>query len=84
MPPEDGEAAGGNVWAQIERIRTVSHNSWKNIRKATLNLQRRPHEPFGTPNVAAGARSCVNRIIRETGITLQELESLLDEHDLGR
>lgn len=39
-----------------------------------LSLQGKPHEPFGTRNVEATARSVVRRIGRETGLDLVDLE----------
>ena len=47
---------------------------WSNLRKAALSLQGKPHEPFGTRNVEATARSVVRRIGRETGLDLVALE----------
>ena len=83
--PELSENANSeDVWERIKDIRTNTHCSWKNIHKAVLALQNKPHEPFGTRNVENGTKSAVRRIQKETGVSLARLESLLDENGVGR
>ena len=74
-------ADGSNdaIIARVKAIRTESHQSWSNISKATLALQGKAHDPFGTPNVENSSKSCVRKICRETGLTLAQLESLLSQ-----
>ena len=73
------DGSDGAIIAQVKAVRTDSHQSWSNISKATLSLQGKAHDPFGTPNVASSSKSCVRKICTETGLTLAELESLLPQ-----
>ena len=73
----------GNSYEVIERvkgIRTEQHQSWANICKAVRALQGKEHQPFGTPNVANSSKSCVRKILRETGLTAMQFETLLGEN----
>ena len=76
--PESPGAAGSNI-DRVREIRSRSHQSWSNIRKAARGLQGLEHEPFGTPNVENSAKSCVRKIHSETGLTFAQIENLLDE-----
>lgn len=67
-------APGDEIDARIREIRKSTNQSWSNLRKAVLSLQGKPHEPFGTHNVEATARSVVRRIGRETGLDVVALE----------
>ena len=66
--------SGDEIDAEIRNIRKSTNQSWSNLRKAVLSLQGKPHEPFGTRNVEANAKSVVRRIGRETGLGLATLE----------
>ena len=70
-------ASGDDIDGRIREIRRATRQSWSNLSKAVLSLQGEPHEPFGTPNVQATARSVLRRIQRETGQDLTELERRL-------
>ena len=74
--------AGDRRLEQVKLIRSQAHQSWSNIRKAVTALQGRDHEPFGTPNVENGAKSCVRKIQREAGLSLAQIEDLLDDNGL--
>ena len=63
--------------AHIRKVRRITRQSWSNLLKATLSLQGKPHEPFGTTNVQANAQSVLRRIGRETGLDLAALERRL-------
>ncbi len=52
--------------------------SWTNLRKAVRSLLNIEHDDFGTTNVRNSSRSHVNRISRETGLSLPELLVLFD------
>ena len=67
-------SSGDEIDARIREIRKSTNQSWSNLRKAVLSLQGKPHEPFGTRNVEATARSVVRRIGRETGLDPVALE----------
>ncbi len=67
-------ASDENVLNRVKEIRRQARHSWSNIRKAARNLQGLDHEDFGTKNVESTAKSCVRRILRETGLTLGEIE----------
>ena len=64
---------------RVREIRSQSHQSWSNIRKAVRALQGLGHEPFGTPNVENSAKACVRKIHSETGLAFAQIETLLDE-----
>lgn len=67
-------ATGEDVDSRIREIRRTTNQSWSNLLKASLSLQGKPHEPFGTSNVQASAKSVLRRIQRETGLDLPTLE----------
>ena len=70
---------GETIPERVRTIRSQTHQSWSNIRKASRSLQGLEHEPFGTPNVENSAKSCVRRIHRETGLSFAEIEALFNE-----
>ena len=74
--------AGDGRWERVKAIRSQTHQSWSNIRKAVTALQGREHEAFGTPNVENSAKSCVRKIQREAGLSLAQIEDLLDDNGL--
>ncbi len=69
-----------SAFEHMKAIRTQRHQSWTNIRKASRSLQGKDHEAFGTRNVENSAKACVRKISRETGLSFNEVEMLLDEH----
>ena len=73
----------GNALEHIKAIRTHTRQSWVNIYKASRLLQGKEHEPFGTHNVENGAKSCVRKINRETGLSFSQIENVLDQNGLG-
>ena len=75
----DPATHGGTIPERVGTIRSQTHQSWSNIRKAARSLQGLGHEPFGTPNVENSAKSCVRRIHRETGLSFAEIEALLNK-----
>ena len=77
LPEEPFINDDGGVLMSVRVIRTQTHQSWSNICKATQALQGNDHDPFGTSNVEASSKSCVRRILRETGLTIRQLETLL-------
>ena len=79
-PTADGAGGSdGAISARVKAIRTNASQSWSNISKATLSLQGKAHDPFGTRNVENSSKSCVRKICRETGLTPAQLESLLPQ-----
>ena len=74
--------AGDGRWERVKATRSQTHQSWSNIRKAVRALQGREHEAFGTPNVENSAKSCVRKIQREAGLSLAQIEDLLDDNGL--
>ena len=79
-PPSDSPVTSGDVVARVKAIRAKANQSWSNIHKAVRALQGKDHDPFGTPNVAANAKSIVRKIKREVGLTPARLEVFLDQH----
>ena len=71
--------SGDDIDTRIREIRRAARQSWSNLLKAALSLQEKPHEPFGTPNVRATAKSTLRRIQRETGLDLAAIERRLTE-----
>ena len=69
----------GAIPEKMRAIRSQTHQSWSNIRKAARSLQGLGHEPFGTPNVENSAKSCVRKIQREVGLSFAEIESFVNE-----
>lgn len=68
---------GEQIIETVKQIRKDARQSWSNMNKAVRSLQGKEHDPFGTSNVGSSAKSCVRKILGETGLTLAELESLL-------
>lgn len=62
---------------RVRAIRRQSHRSWVNIWQAVCELQGLEHESFGTAKVAASSKACVERMLRDTGLTLPQLEECL-------
>ena len=77
------DSSNAEVVARVKEIRRDRHQSWSNIRKAARSLQGKEHDPFGTLNVEASAKSTVRRIQRETGLSPAQLEDLLNNERLG-
>ena len=73
---------GGELIDHVKDIRTETRQSWSNLCKAVRALQDKKHDPFGTRNVESSSKSCVRRILRETGLTAGQLENLLCENGL--
>ena len=83
--PSSTNSAGefDSVFEHMKAIRTQTRQSWVNIRKAARLLQGKEYRAFGTRNVENGAKSCVRKINRETGLSFRQIEELLDQHGLG-
>ncbi len=69
-----------------QRTRTQSfapsaraNQSWLNILKAIASMRGKPHERFGSVNVKASAKSVVRKMLRETGLSLEDLELAIRE-----
>ena len=75
---QDKLSSTETVEERVKAIRSETHQSWSNIRKAARALQGLNHEPFGTQNVKASAKSCVRKICSETGLSHRDIEELLD------
>ena len=72
-------APSGDIPDRVRAIKSQTHQSWSNIWKAVRDLQGLEHEAFGTVNVENSSKSCVRRILRETGLTLAELQGYLPQ-----
>jgi hypothetical protein len=64
--------------ARLKQLRLASKRSWVNIHAAARDLQGLSHVPFGTPDVASSSLSLVRRIVRETGLSLSQIEIIAD------
>ena len=70
--------ATGDIVELVKAIRAQKHQSWSNIRKAARSLQGLEYEPFGTLNVERSAKSCVKKMHADTGLSLAQIETLID------
>ncbi len=68
-----------NAQDRILAIRKAANASWSNIVKGIAALDARSHEPFGTVNVANSSKSVVRRMLKETGLSLPQLEAAVAE-----
>ena len=71
------------AFERVKEVRKRTSRNWSNIQKAVRALQGRPHEPFGTLNVESASKSCVRRICRETNLSFDQLETMLDKQGLS-
>lgn len=63
----------------VLELRRSMNASWSNLGKAVRALQGHEYIPFGTQNVGNSAKSQVGRMMRETGLGLPALASLIDD-----
>ena len=63
----------------VLELRRRMNASWSNLGKAVRALQGLEHVPFGTQNVENSSKSQIRRMMRETGLGLPVLASLIDE-----
>ena len=63
----------------VSAIRSERRQSWSNIRKAIAALRGESHEAFGSVNVARSAKSCVRKMLRETGLDLHGLARVIEQ-----
>lgn len=82
IPPPRSPARG--AFERVKGIRTQTHQSWSNICKAIRALQGRTHAPFGTRNVESSSKSTVRRLLRETRLSLTQLEALLRDNGVWK
>ena len=87
QPPGTGRRStrAAQVWPDgsdeatvVAARRSLRSPSWVNLQKGVRSLLDLEHEPFGTDNVRNTSRSQVNRIARETGLSLLRLMDLFD------
>lgn len=64
---------------RVTEIRKQRSQSWSNLRKAACALLDQPHEPFGTRNVEANAKSVVRTMMRESRLTISELANIFEQ-----
>lgn len=64
---------------RVVAIRKATNSSWSNLRKAAASLAGEHHAPFGTVNVGNTSKSIVRRMMRTTGLSLDQLRPMLDE-----
>ena len=66
--------------ATIAAIRTEKNQSWKSLAKAVRSLLELDFEPFDSKNVESNCKVVVRRMVRETGLSLQEIKKAIDSH----
>jgi hypothetical protein len=64
---------------RILAIRKASNASWSNIRKALAAMSGSAHEPFGSANVESTSKSVVRRMLRETGLGVEQLSPIVEQ-----
>jgi hypothetical protein len=64
---------------RVLAIRKASNASWSNLRKAIAAMSGAAHEPFGSENVESTSKSVVRRMMRETGLTVDQLSAIVDQ-----
>jgi hypothetical protein len=79
LDPKAPFILSGSPAERVIAIRKAKNASWSNLGKAISSLQGRPHEPFGTPNVASNSKSIARMMLRETGLTLDQLDNVVRE-----
>lgn len=79
----DGSRSPEDARRKIRKIKTESHRSWSDLRKAVRALLDQPHEPFGTPNVENSSKNAVRRMRKETGLEFDRLKVILDSMQAG-
>lgn len=64
---------------RVLAIRKASNASWSNIRKAIAAISGSAHEPFGSANVESTSKSVVRRMVRETGLAVDQLSPIVEQ-----
>lgn len=77
------EHGRSSAFDAVLQIRKDRNQSWSNLNKAARALLELPHEPFGTRNVEATAKSVVRRMARECRLSITELARIF-ERQLSR
>lgn len=84
-PVARGAAVATRMWSEgspeaavVAARRSLRSPSWVNLKKGVRSLLGVEHEPFGTVNVCNSSRSHVNRIARDTGLSLAALLYIFD------
>ncbi len=76
------EASSDINFSIISNIRRQNNNSWRNLRKACLDLLGEQVK-HSTPAVRAGALVFARKASNATGLTFMEIIGLLDLYELG-
>ena len=71
--------SGLSQFEQVKAIRAHTNWSWLSIYKGVLAIQGKEHEPFGTTKVETSSKSIARRILKETGLTELELQTILEQ-----
>lgn len=82
-PALSGAAEASTGMQKVIGIRKARSQSWSNLRKAARALLGLPHEPFGTPNVEASAKSVVRTMARDSRLTIGELADIFERQCSG-
>lgn len=61
-------------YSVAKTIKAASHRSYRNIYQTARLLQGKEYPPFGTPKVKATSISYTEKIMRETGMSLAQIE----------
>ena len=69
-----GEDGGAELWETIKNIRTEKHMSWVQLREGCNAIMT------GSNNCRQGAKSFANKIIRETGLSAENIIILLNSN----
>lgn len=80
--PESCTSVKQNNIVKMKKIKAETHQSWVNLRKAIYKRKNIPYR-FGTVNVEASAEHFLNRILRETSFSLEDILRYLNDNKLG-
>lgn len=71
-----------NDISQVKTIKSETHQSWVNLRKAIYKRKNLPYK-FGTINVEASADHFLNRVLKETSLSVEDVLRYLNDNKLG-
>lgn len=73
-----------DVFEHVKQIRNKTNRSWVIICKGIRLLQGREKVSTSARNVQSNAKSIARRILRETALTIDQLEALLKNHGVWK
>jgi hypothetical protein len=75
------DAISDPIFTIMSNIRRERNNSWRNLRKGSLDLSGEKVN-HSTPSVGAGARTFARKVSDATGLSFKQIVDFLDKYDL--